>query len=216
MYYVFDLDDTLYLERHFVRSGFQAVGQWIQSRFGVDDFFSRAWQIFEKGGRHNIFDLVISELNLMREGLINELIEVYRDHPPEISLEPDAALFLESHDPRDMAIITDGISNVQWSKIKTLRLERLVDRIIATDDFGKAFWKPHIRSFVEISRGHDPTRCTYIADNPSKDFRAPEQLGWASSIRIRRPKSLHYDKTTPGGCMEITSLSEIVPLGNPF
>lgn len=216
MFYVFDLDDTLYLERNFVRSGFQAVGRWIQSRFGVDDFFGRAWQIFEKGGRHNIFDLVISELDLRRDGLIRELIAVYRDHPPEISLEPDAALFLESHDPNAMAIITDGPSNVQWSKIRTLRLERHVSRIIATDDWGKDFWKPHVRSFVEISKGRDPNRCAYIADNPSKDFRAPEQLGWAPSIRIRRPKSLHYDKITPSGCMEISSLSEIAPLVNPY
>lgn len=216
MLYVFDLDDTLYLERDFVRSGFQVVGRWIQGRFGVNDFFSRAWRLFETGGRRNIFDLVIEELDLMRDGLIEELVAVYRNHMPAISLEPDAALFLKSHDPKEMAIITDGYSRVQWSKINHLRLDRLVSRVIATDDWGEDFWKPHPRSFIEISKGHDPAACMYIADNPVKDFQAPEELGWAPSLRVRRPGALHYDKITPAGCTEITSFSEIDSLASAY
>ena len=34
----FDLDDTLYLERDYVRSGFWAVGRWIESHVAVTDF----------------------------------------------------------------------------------------------------------------------------------------------------------------------------------
>ena len=32
---VFDLDDTLYLERDFVRSGFAAVDRWVSDRFAI-------------------------------------------------------------------------------------------------------------------------------------------------------------------------------------
>ena len=211
MFYVFDIDDTLYLERNFVRSGFQVVGQWMKMQFGVDDFFDRAWKFFEAGSRRHIFDRVISELDLQSSGIVERMVAVYRYHKPSISLAPDAILFLESHAANDMAIITDGYADVQWSKIRTLGLDRLVGRVIATDDWGRDFWKPHPRSFIEICNGHDPADCVYIADNPSKDFMAPERLGWAPSIRIRRPEALHYDCMTPAGCKEIASLSEINP-----
>jgi putative hydrolase of the HAD superfamily len=209
MFYVFDIDDTLYLERNFVRSGFQVVGQWMKMQFGVDDFFGRAWKLFENGRRQHIFDMVISELDLQDRGIVEKMVNVYRSHKPAISLEPDAILFLESHAANDMAIITDGYADVQWSKIRTLCLDSRVSRVIATDDWGKDFWKPNPRSFIELCKGRDPADCVYIADNPCKDFMAPEHLGWAPSIRIRRPEALHYDCLTPAGCREIASLSEI-------
>jgi putative hydrolase of the HAD superfamily len=209
MFYVFDLDDTLYLERNFVRSGFQVVGQWMKMQFSVDDFFARAWKLFELGHRRHIFDRVVSELDIGNNRIVEEMVAVYRTHEPAISLEPDAILFLESHAANDMAIITDGHAEAQRAKIRSLRLDRLVGRVIATDDWGRDFWKPHPRSFIDICQGRDPADCVYIADNPSKDFMAPEQLGWAPSIRIRRPEALHSALMTPAGCKEITSLSEI-------
>ncbi|MDB5525364.1 MAG: putative hydrolase of the superfamily, partial [Rhizobium sp.] len=33
---VFDLDDTLYLERDFARSGFRATGDWLKNTMGID------------------------------------------------------------------------------------------------------------------------------------------------------------------------------------
>lgn len=49
--FVFDIDDTLYLERDYVRSGFRAVGEWARDRFGCDDFAARCWSRFEEVGR---------------------------------------------------------------------------------------------------------------------------------------------------------------------
>jgi len=58
MLYVLDIDDTLYLERDYVRSGFCAVGRWLAEHQNVEDFFERAWALFEAGARGNIFDTV--------------------------------------------------------------------------------------------------------------------------------------------------------------
>jgi len=52
---VFDLDDTLYLERDYVRSGFRAVDAWLASR-GILGFFGEAWANFENGLRGKAFD----------------------------------------------------------------------------------------------------------------------------------------------------------------
>ena len=122
---------------------------------------------------------------------------------------PDAFEFISSHDVRDLAIITDGYPNVQWGKIKALNIDNLVGQIIVTGDWGQAFWKPHHRAFIKISQDHKPTECVYIGDNPKKDFKAPEELGWLPSIRIRREKSLHYALDTPKNCIEATSFEAI-------
>ena len=48
---VFDLDDTLYLERDFARSGFAAAGDWLQQELGIGGFAETGWRIFEAGDR---------------------------------------------------------------------------------------------------------------------------------------------------------------------
>ncbi len=203
--YVLDMDDTLYLERDFVRSGFQAVDRWLKEKHGIDNFFENAWRLFEEGRRGNIFDLALAELEGVKEVLVQQMLDVYRSHEPVISLLPDASEFFSAHVPEDLAIITDGYPHVQWAKIKALQLDRLVDQIIVTGDWGQAFWKPHHRAFIQISQGHESSECVYIGDNPMKDFKAPDALGWMASIRMRRKGSLHYKLETPESCIEVSS-----------
>ena len=45
--FVFDIDDTLYLERDYVHSGFQAVGAWFQQEFEIDKFAGGTMRIAE-------------------------------------------------------------------------------------------------------------------------------------------------------------------------
>jgi len=203
------MDDTLYLERDFVRSGFQAVDHWLKKQCGVDNFFDHAWRLFEEGIRGNIFDLVLAEVEDIKDVLVKQLVDVYRSHEPHISLLSDASEFISSHESKDLAIITDGYPHVQWAKIKALNLDRLVGKIIVTGDWGQAFWKPHQRAFIKISQDHESSECVYIGDNPIKDFKAPDSLGWVPSIRMRRKGALHYDLDTPENCIEIRSFKNI-------
>jgi hypothetical protein len=48
---VFDLDDTLYLERNYVHSGFRALGEWAKTSLGVPDFADRASRLLAECGR---------------------------------------------------------------------------------------------------------------------------------------------------------------------
>lgn len=212
MLYVLDVDDTLYLERDFVKSGFHAVDVWLKQNCEVENFFEAAWRLFEEGARGNIFNLALAQtigMNKGNDAIIEQLVTVYRSHEPDISLLPDALEFLFYRDVGSLAIITDGYSHVQWAKIKALQLDLMVGQIIVTGDWGQTFWKPHPRAFIKISQGHEPKECIYIADNPKKDFFAPKNLGWRPSIRIRRKGSLYYQLDTPKECVEISSLEEI-------
>src|ERR671939_2041911 len=88
---VFDLDDTLYIERDFVRSGFQAVDSWIANRYMRHGFFDRAWALFEAGQRGDIFDHVLRSLEIPTNGsLVSHLVGIYRSHRPSIRLPSDS------------------------------------------------------------------------------------------------------------------------------
>ena len=183
----FDLDDTLYLERDYVRSGFWAVGRWIESHVGVTDFADRSWALFLEGRRRDIFDRVLDDLNVVSEpSLIGSLVATYRSHTPNIHCVDDAVEFLRlAYGRLPMALVTDGPSVSQRAKVTGLGLGRWCKPIIFTSECGSP--KPHPASFQRVSDhlslfGLD---CVYVADNPRKDFQGPRALGWRT-VRVGR------------------------------
>ena len=215
MIIVFDMDDTLYLELDFVRSGFRAVDHWLAAEFRVGGFFTTAWRLFEGGQRERVFDAALTGLGVAAEPrLIDELVGVYRSHWPMIRLAPDAARALERHATRDrLALLTDGYLLTQERKIEALELRSCCDPVIATDQWGRDYWKPHPRGFMAIQSRFDrePADFVYIGDNPSKDFLTPKALGW-KTIRIRRAGGLHAGQVAlpdHDADLTITTLDEL-------
>lgn len=188
-----DLDDTLFLERNYVRSGFQAVGEWVSARFSISDFALRAWRRFEEGCRGNIFDLVLEEC-ARRPGAddIASMISIYRQHDPSIALLPDASEFLAFCRPRfPLALISDGFAEAQSRKLKALGIENSFAVVVLTGE--RPGWsKPNLPAFLHVQEqlGGSGEKFCYIADNPLKDFHAPRQLGW-TAIRIRREQGIY-------------------------
>lgn len=211
---ILDLDDTLYLERDYVRSGFAAVGKHVEQQFGIADFGERCWALFENGVRGRTFDQVRGETGLGDSVDTAALVDVYRGHSPSIRLTPDVEDFLERWPPdRPLGLISDGPVASQSAKIAALELHRRLDPIILSDSFGIEFRKPHDRPFLEVERtlGLPPHDLTYIADNPAKDFETPRRRGW-HTIRIRRPLGEHSSRENPAGGeadAEITSFDEL-------
>ncbi len=190
---VFDIDDTLYLERDYIRSGFEAVSRWIAQWIHIDSFAERCWRSFLLGRRGSIFDDVLRESGKHpTPGLVSALVEIYRAHTPAISLAADAREALQAISAfASIAIVTDGPATSQSRKAEVLNLPSLAAPIILTDILGDEFRKPHVRAF-ELVRKHSPALAyAYIADNPHKDFKAPKQLGW-TTVRVRRPGSLQF------------------------
>lgn len=212
---VFDLDDTLYLERDFVRSGFAAVDRWVSDRFARSGFFDRAWALFEAGRRGDIFDRTLSALAIgVSPELIQCLVNIYRAHVPTIRLAPDAEEILAALCPgRRAALLTDGQGTMQARKVRALGLVERLRPIIYTDELGSGMRKPHPQGFLAIQNelGRVAHEFVYIADNPSKDFIAPRRLGW-KTIRVRRPEG-EYAKLCADPTFEadrtLTSLREL-------
>ena len=206
---VFDLDDTLYLERDYVRSGFRAVGEFVRRELGEGGFFKDAWNRFESGERDLIFDRILKERGLELR-LVRKLLAVYRRHTPNLRLCPDARRFL-ARPPEGVAlgVITDGRPRGQEEKVRALGVDRLVGDIVITGRWGRRYQKPHPRAFLWMERrfGLSGSDCAYVGDNPAKDFQSPRALGW-NVWRLRRPGGLHAGAPSPG-VPEIQSCDEL-------
>jgi putative hydrolase of the HAD superfamily len=214
---VFDLDDTLYPERDFAFGGFEAVAQWLTQRMACPiDPARRMRELFDTEHRPRVFDRLLSELGVEPTRLwVEQMIECYRNHRPRIALYPDAQEALARWSGRfRLALISDGPLSVQQNKVQALCLEGRLDRIILTDAWGPAYWKPHSRAFrvIEEAWGIQGNACVYIADNPGKDFLAPRQLSW-QTVQVARPGAVHADAIPPPGgqpAREVSSLSDLV------
>jgi len=213
---VFDLDDTLYMERDFARSGLKAVGDWSRSALGVDGFFETAWRLFRESPRADLFDVTLERLGVeVAATTVRRMVDVYRDHRPTIDLLPDAVRFLAKRGAyAGFAIVTDGFQNTQQRKIDALGVAAFCDPIIKTDQWGRDYWKPHARAFLTIQERYDRPggAFTYIGDNPQKDFVAPKSLGW-HTVRVRREGGLHARREAASETAEaartITSLDQL-------
>jgi glycosyltransferase involved in cell wall biosynthesis/FMN phosphatase YigB (HAD superfamily) len=210
---VLDIDDTLYLERDYVRSGFDAVGAWARAELGVDDLGERAWAAFEAGVRRTIFDEALAGCGIeVTNGVVPRLVEVYRAHSPTIDMLPDARAWLDALSPHvTLAVVTDGPLASQQAKAEALMLTRWADLVVFTESLGPGRGKPHPAAFEQLERelGLSGERCAYVADNPAKDFVAPHRLGWRT-VRVRRPGGLHAEVPSGGDVdAEVTSLADL-------
>ncbi|NOT00035.1 MAG: HAD family hydrolase [Phycisphaerales bacterium] len=201
---VFDLDDTLYPERAYVISGFTAVARAFAVQLG-DPTASvrRMMELFDAVDRRLVFNRLAAERGLPNpDRTTSEMVETYRRHQPTMTPYGDVDHTLRRlRATCRLGLITDGRPVAQHGKIDTLRLRDRLDHIIVTDDWGIEFRKPHARAFEEMSRclGAAAADCTYVGDNPGKDFVGPNQLGWRT-IQIVRPDALYGDvPTAPGG-----------------
>lgn len=189
---VFDIDDTLYLERDYVASGFRAVGQWAAEWLGIKDFTEVCISLFDSGARSRVFDQAAESFGIEpSSSLIQSMVEIYRTHTPDISLAPDAVNALPSIAQRwPIAVLTDGPPASQSAKARALGLHSLANPIVLTGCLGAGFGKPHPKGFEQIQEAVTAGRFIYIADNPHKDFAGPHSLGWGT-VRVRRSGGLH-------------------------
>ena len=185
---IFDLDDTLYSEKEYVRSGYRAVAALFPE---VPDMAGRLWAAFLRG--LPALDAVLGE-----EGLLDrkdEALHAYRFHSPEIRLYPGAAELLgRLRETKKLGIITDGRPEGQRSKIAALGLEDLADEIIVTDELGGTeYRKPNPAAFELMAErlGLPFGAMAYVGDNLKKDLIAPEGLGMRC-VWVNNPDGLYY------------------------
>lgn len=171
---IFDLDDTLYSEKDYVRSGYQKIAEY----FDDLSLAGEMWDVFLNGGK--AIDEVLAAKDLL--GRKGEALHIYRFHTPTIKLYPGVPEMLERiRENHKIGIITDGRPEGQRAKLAALNLS--VDAVIITDELGGIeFRKPCSKAYEMIQRSFDIPfpKMVYVGDNIKKDFVSPQRLGMES------------------------------------
>ncbi len=192
---IFDLDDTLYPERAFAFSGFDAVARAFRDQLGQPESAAeRMRRLFDTEHRPRVFNALLEERGLPEDQeLIRKMIEAYRTHQPAIALYPDAdAALTQLRGRYKLGLISDGPPITQHNKIDALGIRDRLDEIIITSELGPNCGKPDPAAFKLMSArlAVESSACMYVADNPAKDFIAPNALGW-TTVRIVRSDGIY-------------------------
>jgi putative hydrolase of the HAD superfamily len=193
----FDLDDTLYPEINFVKSGFIAVSHVIKKRYNINiDVYKILWNLFILGERKTTFNRAFSSLGLGdNNALIEEMVHVYRQHKPNITLYPDALdILMTFHKKKSIGLLTDGNVITQQNKVNALKIEKYFDLIVFTDEGGVNAWKPSPWGYKKMMQHFllQGRQCAYVGDNSLKDFTGARKLGWIT-FKIVREEGLYRD-----------------------
>lgn len=200
MIIVFDLDDTLYSEIDYVKSGFTHVSKVISAFVSQPEkeIYDSLMTILKRDGRGHVFDTFLSERDIYSRKLAMRLVMEYRKHYPKISLSLETYEVLEYlKSEHNLYLVTDGNKLVQERKVQALSIKFLFKRIFITHRFGLHASKPALKCFEIIKEieGVDWDQIVYIGDDPNKDFVNLNKVG-AKTIRRRfgRFNTLSLDK----------------------
>jgi putative hydrolase of the HAD superfamily len=212
---VFDLDDTLYPEASYARGGLRAAGLWAEQELGIPDLGPKLIALFDSGRRGDLFDAALAQSGAPVGGsVVGRLIDAYRTHKPDLALFEDAAWALVHYGRLGpLGLVTDGHAAVQQAKVAGLGIGPRFRHMVFTDALGgRPFWKPSPAGFEAVAQSiSEASAFVYIGDNATKDFVAPNALGW-QTVRIVRPLG-EYRSTVapPGGAPQhtISALTEL-------
>ena len=215
---VFDLDDTLYQEADYVKSGIAAVCRALDDR-GVLSFSEAKAIIDNAGSTAQGFDLIVDAAHRKFGDNtldIRQILDMYRTHIPDISLDESTLEVLkrlrDSGEP--VGLITDGRSIGQRAKIKALGLEEFFapeDILISEETgFDKHCPQPFRRMMEQHPQEH---RFVYVGDNPRKDFIWPNQLGWIT-IMLRDVDGRNIHKQVVPGVTDSGDLQIVCENGD--
>jgi putative hydrolase of the HAD superfamily len=202
---VFDLDDTLYDELDYCRSGFAVVAEMasnLPKAPSAGQIFGTLWKHFAGGNRKTTFNAALEELGIAyNDKTIQQFLRAYRNHAPQITLPPDSGDVLEELSAKYvLALLTDGFLPAQRLKVRALRIEKYFRCISYTEQLGREFWKPSPVGFEKLLANLNvkPESAAYVADNVEKDFIAPNKLGFVT-IQIIRPAGIHTSTSPQPG-----------------
>lgn len=231
---LFDLDDTLYRERDFVEQAFCHAAVFFagyleerrkkfreQEKNAEDVLHSESPEalteqmlgLMEQEGRGEIFNRLCERYGA--DIPVQELVRIYRETEPTLSLYPDGEAFLSLLKEKNIltGLITDGNAEVQHRKIRALGLYKRLDVVLASYDLGLSKPDPEVYAYCGEKLGCAPAEMVYIGDNPLKDFIGARKLGM-KTVRIIRPEGMHMGRKAEEGYeadMTIHLLTELAP-----
>ncbi len=193
---VFDLDDTLYPQISYKRSGFAFVSQWVETNQDRECsvVLSHLEEILNNHGPSYpyMFDRLVERLHLGCE-IIDDLVGVFIQHIPQISCYDGVMPMLERlRKSYRLGILTDGRYSVQKKKIHALGLEEKVDEILCSGGLGLEKPACELFQWFESKFDLNGLHMMYVGDNPEKDFYGANQRNW-TTVRVMTGENQNND-----------------------
>ena len=177
---VFDLDDTLYPYRAFLRSGFVALARRLAEEQGLP--VNRVVRTLSKArstNRGREVQTLCRTLGLpVRQA--GRLVEMIREHTPALSLPRASARVLRRLRPEwKVAILTNGTPRIQQRKIAALGLAPLVDAVLFATKYGNGRGKPSRAPFEAVLArlGASPATTVFVGNDVRADMSGARRAG---------------------------------------
>lgn len=211
---VFDLEDTLYQEINFLKSGFHAVADYLSKSIGIHDLYAEMMEAY-LAGEKDVFQKVLCDHHLNIDKSV--LTDVYRYHIPQIHLDSEVKSVLEQLLTQyHLALITDGRPRTKRNIINALGLSDYINwsDVYISEEVGHLKTAPY--SFEKIMERYPDCDYMYVGDNPAKDFLVPNRLGWMTVCLLDNGQNVHpQDFSLPETYLPkrtINNISELVSL----
>jgi putative hydrolase of the HAD superfamily len=185
---IFDLDDTLYPLRHFVRSGFGAVADVVAREVGVtrDELVAilrdaRRWAPGQE------LQCLCGHFGLPASD-VERFVNIVRAHWPDIRLPRETVRVLAELQPDwRIGVLTNGRADTQRRKAAALGLTEYVDAVIFASECGDGRGKPDRAPFVAILDALDvpADRAVFVGDDLDADIFGASQVGMRA-IHVNR------------------------------
>jgi putative hydrolase of the HAD superfamily len=201
---LFDLDDTLYPYRAFVRSGFRAVACKLaaERRLPAAAVLRVLRRALVNGQRGRELQALRTRFELP-ESLVRSLADLIRGHNPSLRLPVQSAQVLKTlRTSWHVGVLTNGEPDVQRRKVSALGLNELADAVVFAAEYGDGTGKPAPAGFrAALERLNvEPSRAVFVGDDPRTDIEGAAAIGmktihvvsycgedehcWAPSCRI--------------------------------
>jgi len=210
----FDLDNTLYDQMQYFRSGFAVISNYLSRQYALEEaevYASLMTLHRSEGSMHrHLFDDLLAGFGLHGRSEVKNLIHLFHTAPVHaLSLYEDAAEVL----PRlaenyILGLITNGNGAMQRRKVVALNLNSLLAIQVYTADI--ACPKPSPKGFQHglSMSGSLPAESMYVGDNPYTDFGGPLAVGM-KTVRILRGEFKHHSLWGMPASMKVKDFYEL-------
>lgn len=202
----FDLDDTLYDERDYVRAGLAAVAAAFAPRWNIPVSQLQAFfdDHFQSHGREHIFDHALAAMGVAAApATIEAMVACYRDQRPRLSSYPGVSALLEAlaKDFR-LVLVTDGLPTMQRNKVAGLGIGDKFEQIVYCWEHNAP--KPDSTGY-RLAIGDDALAdAVIVGDHPVNDGEPASQLG-VPFIRVRSTRFAQL----AGGDIQIDTVTQL-------
>ena len=186
---LFDLDDTLFDQRHWLAGAWRVVAAVGEGHgFDVAAFHAALVDIAAEGSaRGGIIDRALARVGA-RALDVGPFVDAFKSHRPRrLPLYPGV------HETLDqlrrlvpLGLVTDGDPGIQRSKLAALELDDTFDVVVLSDELGRDRRKPHAAPFQAAlaGLGVEAARAVFVGDRPDKDVGGAQAAG-LFAVRVR-------------------------------